>query len=101
MTFSSAIRLGLEVTATLVVWIGAFLQLLFVQPLADKGMELCGTGAAIFTVALATCWGLTLLVLLYDCIQMHRRRLPRPIRWLRTLPAAVAVILTPAVLFLA
>jgi hypothetical protein len=97
MTPGSAARLGLGVTATLVVWIAVLLQLVFLQPLKDRGMELCGTGAAIFTVWLAACWGLTLLVLLYDSIQMYRGRLARPFRWLRTLPAAVAVMLTPAV----
>ena len=101
MTPGSAARVGLDVTATLVVWIAAFLQFEFLQPLTDRGMELCGTGAAIFTISLAACWGLTLLVLLYDGIQMYRGRLARPIRWLRTLPAAVAVMLTPAVLFVA
>jgi hypothetical protein len=101
MTLGSAVRLGLEVTVTLVVWIATFLQFEFLQPLTDRDMELCGTGAAIFTVWLAACWVLTLLVLLYDCIQMYRGRLARPIRWLRTLPAAVAVVLAPAALFLA
>ena len=45
-------------------------------------------------------WGVTLLVLLFDGVRMYRGKLPRPFGWLRTLPTAVAVFLTPAVLFL-
>jgi hypothetical protein len=53
-----------------------------------------------FLLAFAFFWGVTLFALLFDCVQMYRGKLSRPSGWLRTLPAAVAVLLTPAVLFL-
>lgn len=101
MMLASAIRLGLGVFATLLVWLSIGLQAVFLQPLKVTVTEpVCGTGLLVFLLAVALCWGVTLLALLFDCVQMHRGKLSRSLGWLRTLPAAVAVLLTPAVLFL-
>jgi hypothetical protein len=101
MKLASAIRFGLGVVATLLVWLAMGLQAVFLQPLKVTVTEpVCGTGLFMFLLAFAFFWGVTLLVLLFDCVQMYRGNLSRPFGWLRTMPAAVTVLLTPAVLFL-
>jgi hypothetical protein len=81
------------------VWISVGLQLVFLQPL--KSTEIAhGMALFVFLVWVGFFWGVTFSVLLFDCVQVYRGKLPRPFLWLRTSPSAAAVLLTPAVLFL-
>lgn len=74
-------------------------QFVILRGLSDSSVEICGTGAAMLTFTFAAFWGMPLVMLLYDAVQSYRGKLPRPIKWLRTLPAATAVLLTPMLLF--
>ena len=99
--FRTVARVSFEVCATLIVWICVFWQFVIVRAeISEPATELCGAGAAVFSIALLALWGMPLLFLAYDAVQSYRRRLPASIRWLRTLPAATATMLTPAILYL-
>ena len=95
------IRRGLGVVATLVVWLAVGLQAVFLPPLKSTFTEpICGTGVFMFLLWCGFFWGVAVLALLFDGVQMYRGKLSRPFGWLRTLPAAAAVFVAPAVLFL-
>ena len=76
------------------------MQFLSAQGVIAARDDECGTGAFALLITTGLFWSATLAVLLFDGVQMYRGTLARPLQWLRTLPAAVAVILTLAVLLL-
>ena len=92
---SNPVRLAASVVATVLVWLSIVLQLEFVQTPRDG---LCGMGTFVFLAGASVLWGVTLATAIFDGIQMSRGRLAPPMLWLRTLPAATAVFVTPATL---
>ena len=96
-TLASALRLALGLLAAVVVWMCAGLQVVFAQPLRATE-PVCGTGLFMFLLITVFCWGVTSFVLSIDCVRMYRGSLSSVFGWVRTLPAAVAVLLTPALL---
>ena len=84
-----------DVASTLIVWICLFLELVALLPSAPPP-EGCGQLEMSFLLVLGVLLGVLVLLLLHDLALVRWARLSRPIKWLRTLPAAAGVLAAAA-----
>lgn len=90
---------------TLFVWLCLFAQILAVDTLrtslAPEDEVSCGQPALSFLLFASILWAAVLPVLSYDAFRIRRGKLSLKSKWLRTVPALLAVLIPPMfVLFL-
>jgi hypothetical protein len=81
-----------DITSTLIVWMCLFLQVEFVLLRAALPPDRCGQLEMSFLLVLSVLLSGLALLLLHDLVLVRWARLSRPMKWLRTLPAATGVL---------
>lgn len=85
-----------DVASTGIVWICVLLEVEFISLQSELPPERCGQLELSFLLFLSFLIGVVLLILVHDGIQSYRGRLSGLMKWLRTLPAAVAMLIAVA-----
>lgn len=82
-----------DITSTLMVWISLFLEAAQLVPSRTAPQpDGCGQLEMSFLLVPSVLLSALVLLLLHDLILVRWARLSRPMKWLRTLPAATGVL---------
>lgn len=95
-------RTGFELVLIFCVWnCGYWLTVLLRDPCFRDAQEaICGsTDTAMLMKGFLAFYSFPLVILAYDLFQMRRGKLTPVLRWVRSVPAGVTVVLAPALLF--
>jgi len=94
-----------SVATTLFVWLCLFTQILAMDTLrtslAPADEASCAQPAMSFLLFASILWAAAILVVSYDAFRLRRGKLSVQLKWLRTAPALLTVLIPPAfVLFM-
>lgn len=96
-----AARTGFELALVFFVWNCGYWLTVFLRDPCFRGAQeaICSsTDTAMLMKAFLAFWSFPLAILAYDLFQMRRGKLPPVLRWVRSVPAGLIVILLPALL---